>query len=84
MFFNLVLWHIPPLLVATVTTFGGLIPFFNADAEYTILEFGLPQSIAVSKPAQSIVIVSPARITAIGLALFTFTSRESLRQSIRS
>lgn len=45
-------------------------PFFNA--EYAILEFGLPQRIAISKPAQSTMIVSSARITAIGLAMFTF------------
>lgn len=62
--------HGPPLLVATALTFGGLMPFFNA--EYAILEFGLPHRIAISKPAQSIMIVSSARITAIGLALFTF------------
>ncbi|KAI9644960.1 hypothetical protein NHQ30_006995 [Ciborinia camelliae] len=62
--------HIPPLFVATALTFGGLIPFFNA--EYAILEFGLPKRIAVSKPAQSIMILSSARISAIGIALFTF------------
>ncbi len=45
-------------------------PFFNA--EYAIQEFGLPKRVAISKPAQSIMIVSSARITAIGLALFTF------------
>lgn len=51
-------------------------PFFNA--EYAIREFGLPQRIAVSKPAQSIMILSPARITTIGLALFTFYFQEKL------
>lgn len=45
-------------------------PFFNA--EYAIREFGLPQRIAMSKQAQSIMVTSSARITAIGLALFTF------------
>ena len=67
---NFALLHIPPLLVAAALTFGGLIPFFNA--EYAILEFGLPSRVAISKPAQSIMIVSSARITAIGLALLTF------------
>ncbi|KAL8669610.1 MAG: hypothetical protein Q9168_005806 [Polycauliona sp. 1 TL-2023] len=62
--------HMPPLLVATALTFDGLIPFFNP--EYAILEFSLPKHIAVSKPAQSVMIVSSARITAIGIALFTF------------
>lgn len=70
---NFGLLHVPPLLVATALTFGGLIPFFNA--EYAILEFGLPSRVAISKPAQSIMIVSSARITAIGLALFTFYFR---------
>lgn len=51
-------------------------PFFNA--EYAILEFGLPPRIATSKPAQSIMIVSSARITAIGLALFIFFFRGQL------
>lgn len=74
MFAHFALRHIPPLLVATALTFGGLIPFFNA--EYAILEFGLPKRIAISKPAQSIMIVSSARITAIGLALFTFYFQE--------
>jgi hypothetical protein len=49
-------------------------PFFNAKA--AILEFGLPQRIAISNPAQSIMIVSSARISAIGLALFTFYFQE--------
>jgi len=44
------LYHIPTLFVATATTFGGLIPFFNA--EDAIREFGLPERIAISKPAQ--------------------------------
>lgn len=44
-------------------------PFFNA--EYAILEFGLPERIASSKPAQSIMILSSARITSLGLAMWT-------------
>jgi Domain of unknown function (DUF4267) len=74
MFEAFTLWHIPPLLVATLITFGGTMPFFNA--EYAILEFGLPKRIAISKPAQSIMMLSSARITAIGLALFTFYFQE--------
>ncbi|KAL8646340.1 MAG: hypothetical protein Q9226_006901 [Calogaya cf. arnoldii] len=70
MFADFALRHIPPLLVATALTFGGLMPFFNA--EYAIQEFGLPKRIATSKPAQSVMIISSARITAIGIALFTF------------
>ena len=70
MFADFALRHIPPLFVATATTFGGLLPFFNA--EYAIVEFGLPQRIAVSKPVQAIMVASSARITAIGLSLFVF------------
>ncbi len=70
---NFALLHIPPLFVATAMTFGGLIPFFSA--EFAILEFGLPSHVAISKPAQSIMIVSSARITAIGMAVFTFYFR---------
>jgi hypothetical protein len=44
MFANFALRHVPPLLVATALTFGGLMPFFNA--EDAILEFGLPKRIA--------------------------------------
>jgi hypothetical protein len=62
--------HIPPLLVATATTFGGLMPFFNA--EHAIIGFGLPKHIVISKPAQAVMITSSARITAIGMAIFTF------------
>ena len=50
--------------------------FFNA--EYAILEFGLPERIAISKAAQSIMIISSARTTAIGLSLFTFYFQEKL------
>lgn len=76
MFSHFAFHHLPTLFVAFATTFGGLMPFFNA--EYAILEFGLPQRIAVSKPAQSIMILSSARITTLGLALFTFYFQEKL------
>jgi hypothetical protein len=49
MFNNFAFRHVPPLFVATALTFGGLMPFF--DAEAAILEFGLPKQIAISKPA---------------------------------
>ena len=51
-------------------------PFFNAEAE--ISEFGHPQRIGISKPAQSVMIVSSARISAIGMALFTYHFQEKL------
>jgi hypothetical protein len=61
--------HIPP----AATTFGSVIVFFNA--EYAIREFGLPQRRAISKPAQAVMVIGMARITAIGIAIFTFYFR---------
>ncbi|KAJ7500980.1 hypothetical protein B0H11DRAFT_2374948 [Mycena galericulata] len=68
--------HIPALVVATGLTFGGLIPFFNA--EYACQAFGLPQRIAASKPAQSVMILSTARGTTIGLAIFVFYAQGNM------
>lgn len=68
--------HIPALFIATTTTFGGLIPFFNA--ERAMLEFGLPPRIASSQPAQAVMITSSTRITAIGLLLYTFYFQNKL------
>jgi hypothetical protein len=62
--------HSPPPFAAAATTFGGVIPFFNA--EYAICEFGLPQRRAISKPAQAVMVIGMARITAIRRAIFTF------------
>ncbi|KAJ6519175.1 hypothetical protein C8R45DRAFT_14168 [Mycena sanguinolenta] len=62
--------HIPPLFVATALTFGGLWPVF--DGPGAIRDFGLPERVAVSSPAQSVMILSSGRGTAIGLALFAF------------
>ncbi|KAI9699180.1 MAG: hypothetical protein M1820_007259 [Bogoriella megaspora] len=62
--------NVPPLIVAIATTFGGLLPFFNP--QYAILEFGLPERIATSQPAQAVMVTQSARITAIGMSIFTF------------
>jgi hypothetical protein len=70
--------HLPPIFVATATTFGGLLPFFKP--EYAIQEFGLPQRIAISKPAQSVMVVASARITAIGLSLWAFYLQGKLKE----
>ncbi|KAK7064829.1 multicopper oxidase type 1, secreted [Favolaschia claudopus] len=66
--------HIPPLFVAFALTFGGLYPFF--DAPGAIREFGLPNHVATSSPAQSVMKLSSARGSAIGLALFAFYLRK--------
>lgn len=70
MFENFTWYHAPTLFVATATTFGGLMPFFNARA--AIEEFGLPKRIAASSEAQSVMILSSARITALGACMFAF------------
>ncbi|KAJ6501468.1 hypothetical protein C8R47DRAFT_1175100 [Mycena vitilis] len=62
--------HIPPLLISSALTFGGLMPFF--DSPGAIREFGLPEHVAMSSPAHSVMILSSGRITAIGLTLFAF------------
>lgn len=64
------LTHIPSLFVATALTFGGMVPIFNA--EFAIREMGIPQRIASSKEAQTIMILGMGRTTTIGLALWTF------------
>lgn len=70
MFSNFALAHIPTLFVATATTFGGMIPFFNAYS--AIAGLGLPKRIAISKEAQTMMIFGSARTTAIGMILFAF------------
>jgi len=62
-----------PLFCASAFTLGGLIPLFAA--EHAIRETGLPPSASNSPPAQSIMILSSGRMTAIGLMLFSFYSQ---------
>ncbi|EEQ30555.1 hypothetical protein McanMca71_000741 [Microsporum canis] len=78
MFDNFTAWHIPPLFVATATTFGGLMPFWNA--AHAIGEFGLPNRIAISKEAQAVMITASGRTSALGLALFAFYSQGKFRE----
>ena len=61
--------HVPSLFLATAFTFGGMLPLFNA--RRAILEFGLPERIANNASAQSIMNVYSARMTVIGLAIYT-------------
>jgi Domain of unknown function (DUF4267) len=68
--------HIPPLFIATATTFGGLWPFIHAES--AMMEFGFPQRVAISRPAQAVMVVSSARTTTLGLALFMFYYQGSL------
>ncbi|KAH7383205.1 hypothetical protein BKA66DRAFT_463344 [Pyrenochaeta sp. MPI-SDFR-AT-0127] len=68
--------HVPALFVATALTFGGMVPIFNA--EYAIREMGIPQRIASSKEAQTIMVLGMGRTTTIGLALWTFYLQSKL------
>lgn len=61
--------HIPALAIATALTFGGMIPFYNPAG--AISEFGLPDHIASSPPAQVIMTVNGARNTVLGLAIWS-------------
>ena len=61
------LHHIPVLFVASALTFGGM--WANWDPHAAALEFGLPQHVADSLPAQSVMILSSGRGSAIGLAI---------------
>ncbi|KAF7951476.1 hypothetical protein EAE96_006785 [Botrytis aclada] len=69
MFEQFVLRHIPPLFIATTVTVGGATPFIFG-GENAIKTFGLPQRLSVSKPAQAIMILSSARASVYGIALW--------------
>jgi hypothetical protein len=69
MFEHFIPRHIPPLFIATTVTFGGMTPFF-AGGEKSVLSFGLPQRVAISKPAQAVMILSSARASVYGIALW--------------
>ena len=61
--------HIPPLLIATQITLGGLYPWLHSPRA-ALLKFGLPPTIASSKAAWPVIKIDPAPATAIGLALW--------------
>jgi hypothetical protein len=53
-------------------------PFYNA--EYAIEEFGLPKRIAISKEAHPFIILSSARITALGTLMLIFYIQHKLNE----
>jgi hypothetical protein len=69
--------HIPPLLLASVFTIGGMMPFWNAPG--AIRSFGLPEHIANSKAAQTCFTVYSSRMTAWGIGMWTFWFRNNLK-----
>ena len=70
MFDNFTLRHLPPLLLATQITFGGMMPFTHGP-EASLLKFGFPKQIAVTKAAWPVIKIGSARVTAIGLAIWS-------------
>jgi hypothetical protein len=62
--------HIPALIVASTTTFGGIWPMFNASA--AMLEFGFPRTIAETPAAAPVMVNGQARTTILGLLTFIF------------
>jgi len=79
MFDDFSLRHIPTLLVATTTTFQGLMPFWNV--EYAIEELGLPKRIAVFKEAHPVKIFSLARLSILGALMFMFYFQKTLPEA---
>jgi hypothetical protein len=69
MFENFTWRHVPPLLLATQVTIGGMYPFIWGP-EAALLKFGFPKHIAVSKPAWPVIKIGSARVTTIGLAIW--------------
>ncbi|KAJ7781008.1 hypothetical protein B0H16DRAFT_1496820 [Mycena metata] len=69
--------HIFPLFCASALTFGSMIPFFRP--HHAIREFGLPERIAVSQPAQASFVISGARGSVIGMAMWIFYLQGKLK-----
>ena len=64
------LHQVPGLLVAATQVFGGQASLFNP--RWCISEYGLPDRIADSAAAQTIMIVSGGRTSTIGIIMFVF------------
>lgn len=75
-FNNFELRHLPGLLIASSSTFGGFWPLFNS--EKAILAFGLPEPIAQSAPAQTTMFIASSRISTIGMIIFALYGQENL------
>ncbi|KAI9707922.1 MAG: hypothetical protein M1820_004341 [Bogoriella megaspora] len=69
MFDDFALRHIPPLLLATAITIGGLMPFYSTP-EKALLKFGFPKRVATSQGAWPVITVGSARVSTIGVALW--------------
>ncbi|KAF2818528.1 hypothetical protein CC86DRAFT_156590 [Ophiobolus disseminans] len=69
MFEQFELRHIPPLLLASIWTVGGLMSFTHGPEE-AILTYGLSKKIASSQAAWPLIKIEGSRITTIGLAIW--------------
>lgn len=69
MFDQVALRHLPLLLLATIITIGGMMPF-TYGPEAALLKFGFPQHIAIFKPTWPIIKVGSARVSTIGIAIW--------------
>jgi hypothetical protein len=69
MFKHFALRHLPPLLLASTWTVGGLMSFTHGP-EQAILTYGLSQEIASSKAAWPLIKIEGSRVTTIGLAIW--------------
>jgi hypothetical protein len=68
MFEHFVYRHLPPILLATSISIGGMMPYTRGP-EPSLLLFGFPQHIASNKGAWPIIKVGSARVTTIGFAI---------------
>ncbi|RBQ70670.1 hypothetical protein FVER14953_02448 [Fusarium verticillioides] len=66
-------WHIPAMFIGTAFTLGGLLPLRAPD--HAMREYGLPEGIARSEPAQLAFGIYGTRVAAYGVALWTFYLR---------
>ncbi|KAK8092352.1 uncharacterized protein PG998_014837 [Apiospora kogelbergensis] len=73
MFDQFELRHTPALFVATAMTFGGLWTFF--DPRGAMLEFGLPERVASAPTAATVMHLTNARTTSLGLCMYALYFR---------
>ncbi|KAF4449556.1 efflux pump antibiotic resistance [Fusarium austroafricanum] len=73
LFSNFSPWHIPAVFLGTTFTLGGLLPL--RAPERAMREYGLPEGIVKSEPAQLAFGIYGSRVAAYGVALWTFYLR---------
>ncbi|WJG35508.1 centromere kinetochore component CENP-T-domain-containing protein [Fusarium oxysporum Fo47] len=73
LFSNVSPWHIPAMFMGTAFTLGGLLPLRAPDR--AMREYGLPEGIVRSEPAQLAFGIYGTRVAAYGVALWTFYLR---------